>query len=337
MIKLLGPAVHRWWDGSLGRAGTTLDILTAPLSWAFAAAVRARNRRFDRHGGASVDGVHVLSVGNLAVGGTGKTPVAAWIARLLADLGQSVAVVARGYGRDELMLHRRWNPDVQMVADPDRVAGVRRARANGAEVAVLDDGFQHRRLARDLDVVLVAAEDPYPARMLPRGPFREPPNALARAQVVVVTRRTATKDEARSLARRIAGEHGHLTVAVAALVPGGWQDLQGNSADPPEGPTLSVAAVARPLAFAAQVTSASGSDTELVSFPDHHEYSGADARTLRARAGTRTLVVTEKDAVKLMELAALVEPARVLVQTLQWEEGEVALKSLVASAATGKG
>jgi tetraacyldisaccharide 4'-kinase len=199
-------------------------------------------------------------------------------------------------------------------------------------VAVLDDGFQHRRLARDLDLVLLAAEDPYPGRLLPRGPFREPPGALARAHAAVVTRRTATLEEALSLARRVAGEHGHLTTAVVALVAGSWQDLRGDPADPPQGPTLSAAAVARPGAFASQVASASGNGTELVSFPDHHDYSAADARALRARAGTRTLVVTEKDAVKLMDLASLVEPARVLTQTLQWEEGEDALKKLVISA-----
>jgi tetraacyldisaccharide-1-P 4'-kinase len=121
-------------------------------------------------------------------------------------------------------------------------------------------------------------------------------------------------------------------VAVAALMPGSWQDLHGAAASAPEGATLCAAAVARPDAFAAQVRSASGNDTELVSFPDHHDYSESDARALRARAGTRTLVVTEKDAVKLADLARVVEPARVLTQTLQWEAGEDALKKLVMSA-----
>ncbi|HKJ02426.1 MAG TPA: tetraacyldisaccharide 4'-kinase, partial [Longimicrobiales bacterium] len=124
MIRRLGPSVRRWWDGSLGPLGTALDILTTPLAWAFAAAVRRRNRRFDERGGTRVDGVRVVSVGNLAVGGTGKTPVSAWVARLLADQGLAVSVVSRGYGRDESLLHRRWNPEVPLVADRDRVAGV---------------------------------------------------------------------------------------------------------------------------------------------------------------------------------------------------------------------
>lgn len=332
MIAGLESGVRRWWTGSLGRRGVVLDVMTAPLAWAFAAVVRLRNRRFDRQGGKRIEGVRVLSVGNLAVGGTGKTPLAAWVARRAAGQGRGVAIVARGYGRDEVLLHRRWNPDLPMVADPDRIAAVRQAKAQGVGVVVLDDGFQHRRLARDLDMVLLAAEDPFPARTLPQGPFREPAAALTRAHAVVVTRRTATAADALAVARRVTAEHGHLTLAVVALVPGPWQDLQGGPADPPEGPTLCAAAVARPDAFAAQVAAASGSDTELVSFPDHHDYTAADAEALRARAGTRTLVVTEKDAVKLMDLATHLGPVRVLTQTLQWEEGEDALTTLVTSA-----
>ena len=333
-MKRLEPGVRRWWAGSLGWRGAVLDVVTAPLAWGYAATVGLRNRGFDKKGGTRVEGMRVLSVGNLAVGGTGKTPLAAWVARRAAEQGGGVAVVARGYGRDEVLLHRRWNPDLPMVADPDRVAGVRAAKAQGAGVVVLDDGFQHRRLARDLDLVLLAAEDPFPARMLPRGPFREPASALARAHAVVVTRRTATAGEAHALARRVASEHGHLTLAVVALMPGPWQDLAGQAADPPEGPTLCAAAVARPEAFAAQVAAASGNPTELVSFADHHEYTAADAQALRGQAGTRTLVVTEKDAVKLMDHAALLGPVRVLTQTLQWQEGEDALTTLVTSGCT---
>jgi tetraacyldisaccharide 4'-kinase len=307
-------------------------VAAAPLAWTFSAAVSRRNRAFDRDGGIRVPGIAVVSVGNLVVGGTGKTPVASWVARRLLDEGCTVAVVARGYGRDELLLHRRWNPDVAVIADPDRVEGVRGARTGGADAAVLDDGFQHRRLARDVDLVLLAAEDPFPGRLLPRGPYREPASALARAQGVVVTRRTAGPAEARALARRAAAAYPHVVVAVVALTPSGWQDLAGAPADAPRGPTLAAAGVARPDAFAAQVEAASGSSAELVSFPDHHDYTPRDARALRDRAGSRTLVVTEKDAVKLLDLAALVEPVRVLTQTLQWEEGEDALKKLVVSA-----
>ncbi|MGD8319814.1 MAG: tetraacyldisaccharide 4'-kinase [Gemmatimonadota bacterium] len=326
--------IRRWWAGRAGTSGAALSVLTAPLEWLYGVAVRRRNRSFDRRGATAVEGLRVVSVGNLAVGGTGKTPLAAWTARLLADDALRPCLVARGYGEDELLLHRRWNPDVPVEADADRVAAAGRARASGAEVAVLDDGFQHRRLARDVDLVLLAAEDRFPGRLLPRGPYREPPHALTRAHAVVVTRRSASASEAAALAARVRDDYPRVVVARVALVPGGWRDLEGREAEGPSGPTLCAAAVARPEAFADHVRAVTGKPVELVSFPDHHGYRERDARALRARAGSRTLVVTEKDAVKLEGWADLLAPTRVLVQELRWEEGEEELKTLITSVPT---
>jgi tetraacyldisaccharide 4'-kinase len=273
-----------------------------------------------------------VSVGNLAVGGTGKTPVAAWAARALAAAGLKPALLSRGYGRDELLLHHRWNPDVPVLADPDRVAAARAALAGGARAAVLDDGFQHRRLARDVDLVLVAAEDALPGRLLPRGPFREPTSALGRAHGVVVTRRTATEAEAEARAGEVAALFPALVLGRAALVPHGWQTLGGAPAPAPEGPTLAVTAVARPESFAVQLEAATGAPTELLAFPDHHEFTPDDVKAMRARAGERTVVVTEKDAVKLQPYEAMLGPAlRVLSLSLRWEAGEAALVGLVTA------
>lgn len=326
-------AVNRWWRGDHGLPGSALRLLAAPLEWAYAREVARRNRRADLDGGVRVEAVKVVSVGNLVAGGTGKTPVAAWVAGALSGTGARVALVSRGYGRDELLLHHRWNPEVPVVADPDRVAATRKAAREGAEVVVLDDGFQHRRLARDLDLVLLAAEDAFPGRLLPRGPYREGPDSLARAHVVVVTRRTAPPEEATALAGRLRGRFEGLTVGVAALLPGGWQELSGAPADPPGGPTLSVAGVARPEAFALHVEAETGYPSELLPYADHHPFTEADARTMRERAGQRTVVVTEKDAVKLIPFHALLEPVRVLTQTLRWEEGEEAVTELVTDVA----
>jgi len=274
----------------------------------------------------------VVSVGNLTVGGTGKTPVASWIVGLLEAGGRSPALVSRGYAADELLLHRRWHPGVPIVADPDRVAATMRARGAGADVAVLDDGFQHRRLARDVDIVLVAAEEPWPGRLLPRGPYREPPGSLGRADAVVVTRRTAPPEDAAALASRLNKEHGPFDAcAVACLEPGGWSELQGGAADAPEGPVLAAAGIARPEAFAEVVRRLLGVDVELVAFPDHHPYDRADVAELRARAGGRTVVITEKDAVKLAPLAKDLGPARVLELVVRWERGEAELKDLITA------
>lgn len=325
-------ALRRWWRGDAGAAGAVLQALAAPAEWAYRGGLALRNRRYDGRGGIVVHGLRVVSVGNLSLGGTGKTPVAAWAARALAAAGLKPALVARGYGRDELLLHHRWNPDVPVVADPDRVAAARAALAGGAQAVVLDDGFQHRRLARDVDLVLLAAEDTLRGRLLPRGPFREPATALGRSHGVVVTRRTATEAEADARAREVAALFPALLVGRVALVPHGWHSLDGAPAPAPEGPTLAVTAVARPESFAAQLEAATGAPTELLAFPDHHEFTHDDVKAMRARAGERTVVVTEKDAVKLQPHETALGPAlRVLSLSLRWEAGEAALAGLVTA------
>jgi tetraacyldisaccharide-1-P 4'-kinase len=114
--------------------------------------------------------VPVVSVGNLTVGGTGKTPVSAWIARWLRDHGGHPAIVMRGYGDDEPAVHRLLNPDVDVIVAPDRARGVEEAVRRGADIAVLDDGFQHRQLRRDVDIVLISADQwPDDVHLLPPG------------------------------------------------------------------------------------------------------------------------------------------------------------------------
>jgi len=324
-------AIRHWWGGGGGTAGSALRTLAAPLEGVYRDAVARRNRRFDRARGVRPAGLRIVSVGNLVVGGTGKTPLAAWTAEVLAASGARVALLSGGYGRDEILLHRRWNPHVPVIVARSRVSGARLARERGADVAVLDDGFQHRSLARDLDVVVIAAEDPFPGRLLPRGPYREPVASLTRAQVAVVTRRTAGPDRAEMLGAEIARRFPHLALGRLAFVSSGWQDVSGLAALPPEGPILAVTAVACPERFLAQVAIAVADGVELMAFGDHHEYDASDVRAMRSRAGERTLVVTEKDAVKLQPFQATLEPIRVLVQTPRWEAGEGAVTNLLTA------
>jgi tetraacyldisaccharide 4'-kinase len=310
-----------------------LTTLTGPLEWAYGAIVAQRNRGYDARGGERIKGVRIVSLGNLTVGGTGKTPLSAWVARLVTSMGSRAALVTRGYGRDELLLHRRWNPEVPVVADPDRLAAARRARDAGADTLVLDDGFQHRRLARDVDLVLLAAEDPLDGHLLPRGPFREPSSALARADGIIVTRRTSSPEQAGRLVAEVRIRHPGTPVGIVALLPGGWTTLAGTPADAPDGALLAVTGVARPEAFASQVESLTGTPAELLAFPDHHAFTQAEARGFRARARGRTLVVTEKDAVKLADFESLLGPARVMVQDIRWEAGKDALTALIMGTA----
>lgn len=329
MRGVVEARVRRWWDGGGGIPGGLLRRVLAPVAWVYARVVAWRNRRWDARPAERVDGVRVVSVGNLAVGGTGKTPVAAWAVEALADAGYRVAVVSRGYGRDELLLHQRWHPEVPVWASPDRVAAVRRARESGADVVVVDDGFQHRRLARDVDVVLLAAEDPFPARLLPVGPYREPLDSLARAHGVVVTRKTASDAHARSVAEAVRSAWPERAVARLAFVPGGWRTVDGRPGEAPTGATLVATGVGRPRSVARMVEEASGHPAELMAFPDHHEFTEADARVMRRAAGARPLVVTEKDAVKLIHFSATLGDVRVLVQRIVWEEGQAAFRALV--------
>jgi tetraacyldisaccharide 4'-kinase len=278
----------------------------------------------------------VISIGNLSVGGTGKTPIASWVVRTLGALGERPVLVARGYGRDELLLHRRWNPDVPVIADPDRHAGVTRGAAEGATVAVLDDGFQHRALARDVDLVLVAAEEGLPGALLPRGPFREPLSALRRAAGVIVTRKQASEEDAVRVAERVGREATDAVVARVQLRTGTASPIHGAERSDPTGPVLVASGVAHPESVRAGAL-ALGYDVEaLIPFPDHHEFDRNDVRSLEVRAAGRPVLVTEKDAVKLesVEGADGVD-FRVLSLELRWEAGREGIARLLETACGG--
>lgn len=192
-------------------------MLTAPISWVYRQAIGRRNRGFDAGKGVVKLDRPVISVGNLSTGGTGKSPMVHLIVGMLREQGHTPVIAMRGYGAkpgqkgDEQLEHERELPGVPVVAQPDRVAGLRAyfGGAGGGEVdcVVLDDGFQHRRIARDLDIVLIDASRP-PDRdaLLPRGHLREPMDSLARAGLVVLTHaervEAAELDRLRSLVSR---------------------------------------------------------------------------------------------------------------------------------------
>jgi tetraacyldisaccharide 4'-kinase len=277
----------------------------APLSWLFGGVVRARNAAFDAGLLASHAGpISAISVGNLSVGGTGKTPVAAWIAARLGARGARPALVLRGYGDDEPLVHAALNPDVPVIVTPDRVAGVARAGAGGATVAVLDDGFQHRRARRALDLVLVSADAwREPLRLLPAGPWREPLGALRRASAILVTRKAATAERAREVAARLAAAVPGVAIARLHLAPDELRRVGGDDAAPlvtlAGTRVLAIAAIGDPAAFAAQLTNA-GAAVTLRAYPDHHAFGRDDVGRLVAEGAEATCVVcTLKDAVKL--------------------------------------
>jgi tetraacyldisaccharide 4'-kinase len=295
--------VTRWWEGGYGLRGQLLHALLAPAEMLFRMAVWLRNRAYDAGVIATTRiEIPVVSVGNLTIGGAGKTPVARWVVDELLRRGYRPAVLHGGYAEDEPQLHRSWHPDVPVFAEKDRIAAARRAVACGATVVVLDDGFQHRRISKDLEILLIAAETwtAHP-KLLPRGPWREGPGALRRADVIAVTRKTGTPEASLDVVRQIATIAPGASLASVFLRPCGWHNAAGQVGHP-DGPVLGVVGIASPALFTENARALGADVTEVVVFPDHHEYSAADIQRIRVLAGDRSIITTAKDQVKLSAL-----------------------------------
>ncbi len=334
--------MHRLWWSHHWLARLARGLLL-PAALAYRAVMLARTAAY-RWGWLAVRRLPrpTVAVGNLAVGGSGKTPLAAWIAAFCAERGRRPAILLRGYGGDEQLVHERLVPGAVVVPHPDRAAGALRATAAGADVLVLDDAYQRLDVARDLNIAVVGTENaraaPWP---LPAGPWRESWDALDRAQLIVVTRRRAGFAEANALATRLAARRPGVPVAVAHLALARLEGML--SARPVEPGALAgkrvvaAAGIADPASFAVQVR-ASGAQVQLVAYQDHHAYDATDiARLVRASAEADYVVVTEKDAVKLRDRwpAGAREPL-VAALVVRWEHNrdavERALDALLAGA-----
>jgi tetraacyldisaccharide 4'-kinase len=349
-----------WWGAGAGGAGRALGLALAPAEALFRLAVAARREAYDRglvH--VARAGVPVVSVGNLAVGGAGKTPATAAIATRLLARRRRVAILSRGYGAtrtdlrvvsdgerillgadqggDEPVLLARRLPGVSVLCGPRRAELARHAvDALGADVLLLDDGFQHRALARDLDVVLLDAADPFGnGRLLPAGPNREPVAALRRAGLAWLSRvdQAAASggpealERLRALARDATGappvESRH---APDDLLDGtlerslGLATLRGRR-------VLLLSGLARPVSFRRTVEGLGAEVGAELRHPDHHRFTDADLdEAFRAaeRSGCALVVTTEKDAVRLPERAARDERlavVRISAEILRGGEG----------------
>jgi len=259
--------------------------------------------------------VPVISVGNLTVGGTGKTPMTLWICRQLLARGRKPAVLSRGYKAsqeglaDELMMITRLCPEAVAIAHADRRrAGRLAVDRYGARAAVLDDGFQHRRMGRDLDVLLIDATRPFGfGYLLPRGLLREPIHNLRRADVVVVTRCDQASPEAIAEIESIVRWHRADTPLLRSVHRAvGYVDLGGRESPSPSGGRIgALAAIARPDAFERTLSEGGVTLADRLRLPDHYVYTAEDVRRIGdwvRSAGLDAVVTTEKDAVKLDRL-----------------------------------
>lgn len=295
--------IERVWFGHESR-DVAARVALWPLEQAYGGIVALRSRLYDS-GVLSLEDVSLptIAVGNLTAGGTGKTPIAAHLVSELAKRGARPGVVLRGYGTDETEVHRRLNAGVPVVASANRTSGVEIARQHGADVVVLDDAFQHRRIRRTADVLLLSAEQlDRPRRMLPAGPWREPLSAAARADLIVVTRKSADPEvasRAMALAQSVAAAP---TVAVH-LAPADLRAAEGSETLPLDrlrgASVLAIAGIGEPGLFARQLE-ALGARVCLAAFRDHHPFSEDDVARLARRGSESDFVVsTLKDTVKL--------------------------------------
>jgi tetraacyldisaccharide 4'-kinase len=348
------------------------QLALAPLGVAYGAAVRARLALY-RAGVLNVHsvGVPVLSVGNIAAGGTGKTPLVEWLARAVAEERRRVCVLTRGYGREgggrvvvsdgakvkagareggdepRLLAERLLEYGVAVVADADRVAAAGWARESlRSEVFVLDDGFQHLRLARDLNVATIDASDPWGGgRLLPAGRLREPREGLRRADCVVVTRAELAEDLTRLRAEieRVSGGRPVFaartsTLGIRLLARGEFevaadQDSEARPVDDVAGPVAAFCGVGNPRAFFRHLRREGFAPAHERAFGDHHIYSQSEIDALcreATRRGARALVTTAKDAVKLRALRFAL-PCYVLEAGLSFDD-EVGFLGLVRAA-----
>ncbi len=293
-----------WYGDGVGPA--IARAFLRPAALLSSGAVAARGAMYDRGMlRAEPAAVPALSVGNLSVGGTGKTPLAAWAASLLVARGARPAIVLRGYGDDEPLVHARLNPQVPVIIAALRAEGLREARSRDCDVAVLDDAFQHRGVQRAVDWVLVSA-DRWTGRrpaLLPAGPWREPIAALRRATVAIVTRKAATQAQARTVRERIAGAVPGVGVAIVSLELDSLRattgDLARNLATLAGSQVLLVSGIGDPGALRGQLEQR-GASVRDRSFGDHHAFTQSEIDELAGSVlPDETVVCTLKDAVKL--------------------------------------
>lgn len=314
---------------------------------AYSAAMRMRNWRYDsgRAEIVRVD-VPVVSVGNLTLGGTGKTPMVEWLARWYRDCGVRVTLVSRGYGaeqgarNDEALELEQRLPDVPHVQNADRVGAARLAIEEfECQLIVLDDGFQHRRLSRDLDLVLIDALEPFGfEHVFPRGTLREPLAGLDRADVVALSRadmvtadqRAAIEARIRRLAPRaiwceVAHQPRQLLAADGQVRP--IAELRGRR-------IAAFCGIGNPAGFRHTLLRAGAEVIGFREFPDHHAYSRQDVESLAAWANSldiEMVVCTSKDLVKLQTDRLGRRPLWALVIELEILAGRNELESRLAA------
>lgn len=311
---------------------TLIRTTLTPFSWVYRILVTAHQWLYDHR----LLRQHrlpcpVISVGNIVAGGTGKTPAAIWIAKTLQQAGIRAAILLRGYGRqsgsavafvsgstdstiggDEAAMTAIELPGVPVLVGKDRyTAGLTAIHLCDVDAIILDDGFQHRKLVRDLDILTVDATQPFGiGKLLPAGTLRQPPSALSRADVILLTRTDLVESsrQARESVESVAPdisivESCHRPIALYQLRDGEKFELQFLK----DKRLLAVCGIGNPNAFAETLRRYEPQHVELLAFPDHHQYRPADLEQILYRAtkmAATIIITTQKDEQRLCHLFA---------------------------------
>lgn len=306
--RLIGGEIGGLWP-SLQRGG--LRLASVPYGWA----TGLRNQLYEHGWKASHRApVPVVSIGNVTLGGTGKTPCVEYVARFYRQQDLRVAILSRGYGssegrNDEALVLEESLPDVPHLQGADRVGlAMTAVEELESEVVILDDGFQHRRLKRDLDLVLIDATNPWGhGYLFPRGLLREPLGSLRRADVVLLTRSDQVAEGTRMrIQETIARCAPDVPVVLTTHKPIELRNCDQATAPLEMLKTRPVAAfcgIGNPDAFRRSLADLGAEARTFQAFPDHHAYTREDVERLRGWARQQAkeclLVTTQKDLVKL--------------------------------------
>ena len=290
---------------------TGLRIAAVP----YGLGMRIRNARYD-WGRARIHRlpIPVICVGNLTLGGTGKTPMVAWLAKWFRARDIRVAIISRGYGaagdsrNDEALELDQQLPDVPHLQNPDRyAAGKIAAEELATQVVIMDDGFQHRRLHRDLDIVLIDALEPFGhGHLFPRGMLREPVGSLKRADVVALTRAEQVSEQRRaSIQNRVRRSAPHAIWLEMSHQPYALWSASGQTESLARlngTPLATFSGIGNPAGFEQTLAACGYAVRATRAFPDHHAYSADDIRGLidwARQQDVEAVVCTHKDLVKV--------------------------------------
>jgi len=342
------------------------SIVLPPLSALYGAVTRARLTLY-RRGTFRTTTLDrpVISVGNITTGGTGKTPLVEWVARTLAAEGKKVCILTRGYGRshpdrhvlvsdwqtvfasaseagdEAYLLAKNLEGVAAVISDANRAAAGKDAIKHlNPDCFVLDDGFQHLRLARDLNIVTIDATNPWGGgNLLPYGRLREPRSSLSRADCLVITR----ADQAEGI-QSLRSELAQLTVGCPQFLSRMRTVRIAPLTDPSESPDLpqrsaAFCAVGNPQSFFSQLRDEGQELSFTKAFPDHYSYTQKDLDRLvnaAKKAGVEALITTAKDAVKLQSLT-IAMPCYILEISIDVENSEELRKLIRRTAGQSSG